>query len=200
MESITEQSHPITAVLLCGGASRRMGRDKALLPLGGGTLLEQAIKTLQALASEVLLAPGAASRYASSGLREVLDSEPGQGPCAGILAGLAAASHDRVLFVAVDLPLLDRCSLAELIAKARAEDADVATLDDGRERPPLVLCIHRRVLPVMSQAFAGGARRIIDMTRGHKLVRLPVDPEHTVNWNRPEDMSSRDSVIRGEAG
>lgn len=198
MEPITEQSLPISAVLLCGGASKRMGRDKALMTWEGETLLDRALEVLRAIARDVMIAPGSLARYQDRGLPEVLDGEPGQGPSAGILAGLAKARYERVLFAAVDLPELGRCPLKDLVALARTEDADIATLDDGRQRPPLVLCIHRRVLSGFEQAYAAGARRIIDLTRGHSSVSLPVDPQYTVNWNRPQDLPAVAPFQSGE--
>lgn len=187
---MTVPTPAISGVLLCGGASQRMGCDKALLRLEGSTLLERGLATLGAMAAEVLIASGAQSRYSEFGLREVLDVEPDQGPSAGILAGLAAAAEERALFVAVDLPFLDDCPLSELVQLALAEDADVAVLDDGRERPPLVLCVHRRVREAFEQSYAAGTRRIIDLIAPHSVVRLKVEPKHAVNWNRPQDLAS----------
>ena len=202
IEPMTSPFHAISGVLLCGGASQRMGSDKALLCLEGEALLDRGIAALGSLAGEVLIAPGSRSRYGDRGLPEALDSEPGQGPAAGILAGLAAATEERVLFVAVDLPHLKDCPLRELVQLAVDQDADIAVLDDGRERPPLVLCVHRRVRASFERDYAAGARRIIDLTKGKTIVRLRVDPEMAVNWNRPEDLdlgvALRDSAPRGE--
>ncbi|HIG86310.1 MAG TPA: molybdenum cofactor guanylyltransferase [Planctomycetes bacterium] len=202
IEPMTAPFHAISSVLLCGGASQRMGSDKALLRLEGEALLDRGIAVLASLAGEVLIAPGSRSRYGDRGLPEALDSEPGQGPAAGILAGLAAATEERVLFVAVDLPHLKDCPLRELVQLAVDQDADIALLDDGRERPPLVLCVHRRVRAAFERDYAAGARRIIDLTRGKTIVRLKVDPAMAANWNRPEDLDSgvalRDAAPQGE--
>ena len=78
-------------VVLCGGQSRRMGRDKARLVLEGETLVSRAIRALDAVSDEVVLATGERPRYPESGRRCVLDSVPDGGPLAG-LAGRARSA------------------------------------------------------------------------------------------------------------
>ena len=81
-------------LVLCGGESRRMGADKALMTLGGVPLIEYAVKAVRGVADEVRLGTGSAPRYASLGLACVLDAPGGAqaGPLVGLVAGLRAAS------------------------------------------------------------------------------------------------------------
>src|SRR5712692_7095438 len=93
----------VAGVLLTGGASRRMGRDKALLVVDGRTLAERGAELLAAVADPVVeVGPG------HSGLAAVQEDPPGSGPLAGLCAGaaeLGRLGHDgSVLLLAVDMP------------------------------------------------------------------------------------------------
>ena len=92
----------ITGVVLCGGASRRMGQDKATLEVAGERLLDRAVEALSGHVNEVLLACGAEERYADRGLRLALDAGADLGPLGGLGAGLAQARTEWVLLLACD--------------------------------------------------------------------------------------------------
>src|SRR5438093_5392019 len=90
-------------VILAGGRSRRMGRDKAGLPAGGGTLVEHLAQRLRPVVDETIVAGGSAT-LELAGVRRIDDHHPGLGPLAGMHAGLLAARHTLVWVVAGDLP------------------------------------------------------------------------------------------------
>ena len=90
-------------VILAGGLSRRMGRDKASLPAGDGTLIEHLARRLAPVVDETIVAGGSV-RPDLPDVRLVPDRAEGLGPLAGIHAGLTAARHPHVWVVAVDLP------------------------------------------------------------------------------------------------
>ena len=90
----------LVGALLCGGASRRMGRDKARLELDGRTLLERASSLLGGSCTRMLLCCGAAPRYTELGVPLVLDAPGESGPLAGVAAALATLAifkYDDVL-------------------------------------------------------------------------------------------------------
>src|SRR5438093_5035702 len=90
-------------VILAGGRSRRMGRDKAGLPAGGGTLVEHLAQRLRPVVDETIVAGGSAT-LEFAGVRRIDDHHPGSGPLAGMHAGLLAARHTLVGGVAFVLP------------------------------------------------------------------------------------------------
>lgn len=149
----------MTAVVLCGGTSRRMGRDKALLRIGPGTLLERAVELVEPLVGEVVLACGPEPRYGELGRRLALDGIPDGGPLTGLAAGLAAARTEWVLALACDMPGLERGLLEGLLAAA-AEGVDVVAFADGRGDEPLcALYRPKSALPRVWAALAAGERR-----------------------------------------
>lgn len=97
-------SRSLTGLLLAGGASRRMGRDKALLEHRGAALGVHALTVLDRVAEEVLVASGDGRRLRALGRRQVADAVPGAGPLGGIVAGLEAAPTELVAVLAVDMP------------------------------------------------------------------------------------------------
>jgi molybdopterin-guanine dinucleotide biosynthesis protein A len=119
---------PLTGVVLAGGASRRLGRDKALLVAGGQTLAARAAAKLAAVCPEVAAAD--AARNLLPGIPSLPDG-PGHGPAAGILGAARARPGHRLLVLACDLPEVPIALLTELV-KAAGEKTS------GREeaRPP----------------------------------------------------------------
>ena len=104
-----------SAVILAGGKSSRMGRDKAFLELDGKTLLARQIQTVrEAGAGEVFISGRAGVDYSKHGCRVLADRFSGVGPLAGIHAGLNAATTPLLLVLAVDLVEIDAAFLREL--------------------------------------------------------------------------------------
>lgn len=140
--------------VVAGGASTRMGRDKALLELGGRPLIEIALGLLRGLGIEPRIC---GTRPDLTRFAPVLpDNHPGCGPLAGIEAALSASGSDLNLFVPVDLPLLPQAFLHWMIDRAEASQA-VATIPllTGRAQP-LCAVYSRRLLRGIHEALAGG--------------------------------------------
>jgi molybdenum cofactor guanylyltransferase len=149
--------------VLAGGASSRMGRDKALLELGGQSLIALALEKLRALGTDLKKGPRIAgsrtdlAAYAPA----VADNFPGCGPLGGIEAALAASESELNLFLPVDLPLLPVEFLRWMAARAE-ESAAAATFPLLAGRPqPLCAVYSRRLLPGLSAALAAGDFKVI---------------------------------------
>jgi molybdopterin-guanine dinucleotide biosynthesis protein A len=129
----------VVGVILAGGESRRMGgRDKAFLPLAGGTLLSHVVERLAPQVERVVVsANGDAARFAPFGLPVVPDASAKRtGPLAGILAGMRwAAGHAATWIVTVpaDTPFIPGDLVARLTAAAVAAP-DVGTIAVARSR------------------------------------------------------------------
>lgn len=150
----------VEAVVLCGGQSRRMGTDKALLGLGASTLLERAVATLSALTPRVSLACGASERYARFGLPLVVDRYSGAGPLAGLEAALASAREEWLLALACDLPRVTPALLAQLVQQARSQDLDVCMFETELGLEPLCAVYRTSCLACVRAALDGGERKV----------------------------------------
>lgn len=128
----------LSALILAGGKSSRMGRDKAALPWGNTTLLAYQFSRLRALGIEDVII---------SGVGHLPDIYPGKGPLGGIHAGLTAAKHASLLVISADTPLVPD-SLLEDLAEAhfsRKDDITVVSHKGGLE--PLIGVYERSVIP-----------------------------------------------------
>jgi molybdopterin-guanine dinucleotide biosynthesis protein A len=149
-----------------------MGRDKAGLVLGGETLLERAVRVLDALAPRVLLACGREPRYAELGRELVLDRRPQGGPLAGLesaLLRLAEEGGGWLGVLACDMPRAEPAVLAACAARARAEGQDAVYFEDAAGLEPLLGVVHTRALPAVQAALERGERRCVAF---HRDVRV----------------------------
>lgn len=184
---------PLAAAVLAGGASRRMGRDKAGLRLGGKRLLDWQLERLRALAPAELLVSGREGvDYEVGGIRVVCDATPGLGPLGGIAAILAATTAPHVLVLAVDLPAMTEGFLQRLVARRRPEIGIVPRTAAGWE--PLVAVFPRRIEARVRAHLAAGRLALQALVSAGEaageLEALPVaagEEASLLNWNRPED-------------
>jgi len=130
-------ARPLSALLLCGGQSRRFGREKGLMSFCGRPLVERLIVTLRRISDDVRISTNDPQRYAGFGCPTVADHYPGAGPLAGLQAGLTAARHDWLAVVACDMPFASDVLLAGLAHLAGEEDAIVPVLPPTAGHPGL---------------------------------------------------------------
>ena len=110
----------LSAVVLAGGKSSRMGRDKARLEIGGQPSLARQIQLVKEIgAGEVFISGRAGENYEEFGCRVLFDQFRDAGPLAGIERAVAEASLSRLLVVAVDMPNLTPGILRQLLDCSR---------------------------------------------------------------------------------
>ena len=169
----------LTGIVLAGGASRRMGRDKALLDLGGRPLIARVVERLASVCAEVLVVAGDVEPYGELDVRLVEDRFRGVGVLGGLHAGLEAAAHELTLAVGCDMPFL-RPDLLRAFARW-ADGFDVAILRQGEQVEPLHGAYRRTCLPAIETAIHANRRRIISFFP-HVRVRY-VTPEEVVPFD-----------------
>ncbi len=127
---------PLTGVVLAGGASSRLGRDKALLIAAGQTLAARAAAKLAAVCPEVVAAD--AARNLLPGIPSLPDG-PGQGPAAGILGAAHARPAHSLLVLACDLPDVPVALLTELAVLGRKASGEKNPGGEETGRPDFVV-------------------------------------------------------------
>jgi molybdopterin-guanine dinucleotide biosynthesis protein A len=147
--------------VLAGGASQRMGRNKAFLKLGTQTLVEVVIARIAQVCAEVLVVAGDARPYGDLGVAVVEDQYRGVGVLGGLHAGLAAASHELTLVVGCDMPFLNPDLLRSFVDWVAG--FDVAVLRHSQEEyvEPLHGAYRRTCLPAIEAAIQSKQRRIV---------------------------------------
>jgi len=185
----------VTAAIMAGGKSRRMGQDKAWIDVRGEPLIRRVSAVLASVADEVIVVAND-ERYAALGLRVVPDRFPDGGALGGIATGVGAAAHDTVLVAACDMPFLDPAVWRLLVG--RAGDADVVIPVLGEQPETLHAIYTKACLPAMERALAAGRMRVIsffDEVRvdrvGEDLIRT-IDPtlRAFTNVNTPEELAA----------
>ena len=179
-------------VILTGGSSRRMGRDKALLPFGDGTLLQTLIDRYAAL-GPVGVSVDAAGRFPFHGASELTDAFPGQGPMNGVISGFRATQAEELLLTAVDLPYGDP-ALARRLSELRG-GADVCLVSRGPKGiEPLFAVYGRGCLAAAEACLAEGRRSLMALLDRVQVRRVTPEelsgfdlPRVFTNVNTPED-------------
>jgi len=148
------------ATILAGGKSRRMGRDKALLPVDGRPLLAVQAERWRDVFDALVISADTRERFAAlelGGARIVEDTRPGAGPMAGLEAVMRAVPAERYFLTAVDLPFGSPGLAREL--DRRMGDAGACLIRrEGRGWEPLFALYARSCLPAISAALDRGER------------------------------------------
>ncbi len=199
---------PISSILLAGGKSYRMGKDKARLKLGGGPMILQGIaRKLLTISDEVIVATDG-RRYKNLNVRVkwVDDVYPGAGSLVGLYSGLKEASSDYALVVACDMPFLNLELLRYMIALPRDYDILIPKIGDKIE--PMHAIYSRRCLQPAERLLETGHLKIADMfpeLRVRYLLQEVIekyDPEHRsfFNINTPDQLEEARAIIEESQG
>ena len=131
---MTASPDGVTGVLLAGGGSRRMGRNKALMPLAGRRLVDRVLAVLRGVVDDLLMVTNSPELYADLGLRMVPDVVAGKGALGGIHSAIHHAAAPHCLVVACDMPFLNAGVLRYLVDQ-RADYDVVVPNAEGRPQP-----------------------------------------------------------------
>jgi len=193
------QASNTAAVIVCGGQSKRMGRDKSQLLLGSCTLLQHTVDRIRnALPDAPLIVAAAASQTIpplQNNVTVVRDESVGRGPLEGIRAAqnLLGASPRRVFLCGCDTPLLHP-AIISLLIDACPPDSAVLPVDENREYP-LCSVVSTAVLQQASSLIENGCRRLRDLFTAPTVRRMALAELRVVdrslhsllNVNTPED-------------
>jgi molybdopterin-guanine dinucleotide biosynthesis protein A len=173
--------------VLAGGGSSRMGRDKALLPYRGTTLVQHLAQLVQEAAGTVALI-GEPVRYSSLGYPVYPDKFPGCGPLGGIYTALSISAADWNLIVACDMPGISADVLRTLLGSAAGpgQSCVIATGPTGAPEP-LCAVYHRCCLPVLRRAIKEKRFKMRDLVMELEPTARLVDASALANVNTPAE-------------
>ena len=182
----------ITALILAGGKSRRMGgQDKGLLPFGDSVLVGHILKQIHPQVSAVLInANRNREHYEGLGYPVLGDPlEEFQGPLAGFLAGLLYMKTEYLLTLPCDGPVVLPDLAKRLAAGLAASSAKIAVAHDGKRLQPVYALLHRHVTEDLRHSLSEGERKIDRWYPRHHWVVVDFSdtPEQFRNINTPED-------------
>ncbi|HHV64570.1 MAG TPA: molybdenum cofactor guanylyltransferase [Peptococcaceae bacterium] len=187
----------VTAVLLTGGESRRMGRNKAFLDLGGKTLLERSLEVLNSICQEVVISSRETDLYSGYGYKVIEDKIKGKGPLGGLYSVLTQAEFDELFLVACDMPFLNAQAITCLYQEL--EEYEVAVPYVLGRLHPLHAFYRRSILPAVEKNLLADKLRFTDLFGNcrTKIVRMDellqgncareVIERSFINANTPEE-------------
>lgn len=181
---------PLSALILAGGAGRRMqGQDKGWLLWQGAPLVEHAINRLRGRASEILISANRnQADYAALGCRVLQDDTPGYpGPLQGLRQGLRHAREDWLFTQPVDAPLLPD-DIIERLWQARNSSSLVMARSPSGPQPLVSLC-RRELLPLLDAYLARGERRVQGWYADIPHTWVDFTETEMFNCNHPQDLT-----------
>ncbi|HYT25980.1 MAG TPA: NTP transferase domain-containing protein [Actinomycetota bacterium] len=201
MRGMDMGSGGVAGAVLAGGASRRMGRDKATLPVGGTALARLALAAVAAVADPVALVAPAGHPAATLAAPSLRVADPGRGPLAALAATLRALDAEHVLVVAGDHPGL-RVELLRRLAAERAGAAAVACRRATGVEPLVAVYERAPALALAEARVAAGADRSLRGLLAALGARVldeaewrPLDPDGSsfVDLDDPGDLAAWES-------
>lgn len=194
----------LSAAILAGGKSRRMGSNKALLEVAGVGILRRTADLLRPLVDDLFLVADDPAPYAGLGLPVLPDRHPGRGAVGGIHAALLHAAHPAVLCVACDMPHI-AAGVLELLLSTDTAGVDALVPRVGGRPEPLLAVYRRSALPGFERAIASGRLRVLDALEGLR-VRHVEEPELArtdpglrsfLNVNTPAELEAARAIAAG---
>ena len=188
-------TQPLTLAILAGGEGARMGRAKALLRANDAPIGDFLLDRFRWTGPTLLItapgreAPPGAERFT----RECVDAVPRQGPLRGVLTALENAPTPRVLVAAVDMPMIERRHLDELIGRIGSSVVlmPARTIDGRRQVEPFPSIFHVDAIDTIRARLASDERSVARLCDGdERFAAIDVNWEPTawLNLNHPSDL------------
>lgn len=200
--------HEASAIILAGGKSTRLGRDKASEMLLGSSLLQHVVSRLEGLVTEAVIVRAQeqvlTAIEAPMPLRVVEDVYAGSGPLGGIYSGLRAIATPGALTVACDMPLLQPALLSQLLALATDEYDAVVPTNDMYLPEPLCAVYTKACLDAVESQIGDGALKVALFLDKVRVRYVPPatwrawDQEGIsfLNVNRDADLQRAEAYLR----
>lgn len=195
----------IAITILCGGQSRRMGRDKGLLPFLGVPLIERVVARVRPLGDDIALITNSPGAYAFLGLPMLPDDAPGLGPLGGVRTALAHSRAPVVAVAACDMPFVNAGVLRRCCEELEAHSADAAVPASAAGLEPMHAAYRvGACLPAADAAIARGDLKMGDFlgqVRAHIVAPEEwgaFDPGGLAftNVNTPEEFARAEAQAR----
>ena len=172
----------LSAAILAGGQSRRMGKDKALLEVDGRALIEYVIDVANRVADETFIVASDRPEYEQFGCPVVADKFPQSGSLGGIYTAVSEASNDHCLVLACDMPFVNEKLLKFMVEQVDEADALVPALAAERSDqggPETLETLHaiysKACIPAIERQLNAGVFKVIGFFSEVNVKKLPED-------------------------
>lgn len=177
---------PATAIILAGGNSTRMGRDKNLLPINEQPMIEHIYKQLSPYFNQIVISANDKTRFSFLGTTIIQDKVAGKGPLMGIASALRASTNEVNFVTACDMPEIDFSLVREMLRQIGDYDAVVPQVGFGHYEP-LFAVYSKKALPLLNHALQSGIDRVVDALKLCNVKYIDLSSRHFTNINTMDD-------------
>lgn len=187
-KSDAEDKLKMSGLLLAGGNSSRMGKNKALLKIGDKLIIERSLEVIEGIFGEVLVSARDDKAYQSFDFRVIEDVFPGKGPLSGIYSGMQAAKFDYVFVTACDMPRLNPKAI--MMLAENMEDFDIVVPQVSGKLHPLHAFYNKRIQKTVLNNLKEDRLKLKDLINEckTKVVQFEDYADSLININTPEEL------------
>ena len=193
------KTYGITGIVLAGGESKRMGREKGSIFLFGKKLIQYSIDAIKPLCNNILISSNFPS-YNNFGYEVVPDLFAGKGPMSGIYSALERSSTPQNLVVSCDIPFINTALLKHLINQPEKYAACIPMNNNLPE--PLLGRYNKSLLSKLEKCLRENQLKLADFLSEEDVKWVSIDsnlsffhPNLFLNLNRPEDLKIAESIL-----
>jgi len=195
----------LTVCIQAGGASSRMGEDKALKPFLGRPLIQRVVDRLQLIADELIVTANRPEEYSFLDIPLFPDLKPGRGALGGLYTAIASAAHAYVAVVACDMPFASPGLIQAAVKIMGGEQANVVIARSEEGYEPLHAVYQRETcLPAIEAAIDADQWKVIAWFPQVRVRILTLDeiraadPDGLAFWNvnTPEEFARAEKMAR----
>ncbi len=181
----------ISAYILCGGKSSRMGTDKGMIRYNGKPFIKWVIEAIEPIIPSIFLVTDN-EEYSKFGYPLIADIHKSKGPVGGIYSALQQSETDNNLILSCDVPNISTSILQNYLIDNLSDEKDVTFLSDNTNIYPLIAIYNKRVLPNFLKAINSDKLKLVNILKELECKNIIVDNEHTrclININTKEELN-----------
>lgn len=171
---------PYSLIVLAGGDSRRMNQDKALLPVGEGTLIEYVLEQIESHFIDTILSVSESDKFKFLNQKLVVDEKQGYGPLMGIKSALAVSQHEKNFVIACDIPVIHFKLLDKILLKGQKFDIVVPVSPSGQIEP-LFAVYSKSILSQMERLIKDNIHSLLPLFKICKTGYVKLDTDSLLN-------------------
>ncbi len=183
----------MTGIILSGGESHRMAKDKAFLEIDGELIIERILKVFKDIFDEIIIVTNTPEFYISYDVILVGDVIEKKGPMSGLYSGLINSKRNYNFVTACDMPFLNRQLISFMMGLAGNNDIVIPRIKDFLE--PLHAIYSKSCIPFIEGYLKDGNSGLRELLGGCKvryveeeeIIQIDPDMKSFININTPEE-------------
>ncbi|MCK5843823.1 MAG: molybdenum cofactor guanylyltransferase [Victivallales bacterium] len=175
-----------TAIIMAGGQSSRMGRNKSMLTINGASLIKSVIDKLRTVFDEIIISVGDKGSFNFPDIREIPDIKKQQGPLMGLFSTMSESTSELNFVTACDIPDPDTALILNMLELAEKHDI-VLPVDENGRYEPLFAVYRKSVACVAGRLLASGERKMTTLLEHANFKTVPMHSRCIRNLNTEND-------------